>query len=290
VTPGPPRSAGGSASEQAERARRFLELHHRPRILVLPNAWDAASARIFEEARFPAVATTSAGMAFSLGFPDGERVPFADVIGAVGRIVRAVGIPVSADLESGFGESPACVAESCREVIAAGAVGVNLEDGTGNPARPLDDPELHADRVRAVKEAAASAGAELVINARTDVYLAAVGAPEMRFPETVARCNAYLRAGADCVFVPGVTDRETIGRLTRDIEGPLNILAVPSAPTVGELESLGVARVSLGSGPMRATLGFLRGLAREVSGHGTWTRLAGEALPYAEANALFRAR
>jgi 2-methylisocitrate lyase-like PEP mutase family enzyme len=174
-------------------------------------------------------------------------------------------------------------------VIAAGAVGVNLEDGTGDPARPLDELELHADRIRAVKEAAVSAGAGLVVNARTDVFLAAVGEAETRFPETVRRCNAYRRAGADCTFVPGVTDRETIGRLAREIEGPLNILAVPTTPSAGELERLGVARVSLGSGPMRATLGFLRGLAHEVSERGTWTRLAGESLPYAEANALFRA-
>jgi len=280
-----PRPPAAALPGQAARAVRFLELHQGPRILVLPNAWDAASARIFEETGFPALGTTSAGVAFSLGFPDGERVSFSDVIAVITRIVRAVAIPVSADLESGFGQTPVKVAESCRAAIEAGAVGVNLEDGTGDPHRPLEDAELHADRIRAVKEAA---GRRLVVNARTDVYLRAVGDPKARLGETLRRSQAYRRAGADCVFVPGVTDGETIGRLAREIPGPLNVLAGPQSPPVAELERLGVARVSVGSGPMRATLGFLRGLARELSESGTYGRLGGEALPMAEANGLFR--
>ncbi len=283
----PPRPAGGSAARRAERARRFLELHRGPRILVLPNAWDAASARIFEEAGFPAVATTSAGVAFSLGFPDGERAPFSQVLAAVARIVAAVAIPVSADIESGYGPTPADVAESCRAMMAAGAVGVNLEDGTGDPTRPLEDAQLHAERIRAARESAESAGG-LVINARTDVYLRAVGEPATRFAETVRRANAYRAAGADCLFVPGVADAETIGRLAREIAGPVNVLAVPGTPPVAELERLGAARVSVGSGPMRASLGFLRGLALELAQRGTYSRLAGESVSYAEANALFR--
>jgi 2-methylisocitrate lyase-like PEP mutase family enzyme len=285
VTTDRPRPPAAALPGQAARAVRFLELHQGPPILVLPNAWDAASARIFEEAGFPALGTTSAGVAFSLGFPDGERVSFSDVIAVVTRIVRAVAIPVSADLESGFGQTPAKVAESCRAVIEAGAVGVNLEDGTGDPHRPLEDAELHADRIRAVKQAA---GSRLVVNARTDVYLRAVGDPKTRFGEVLRRSEAYRRAGADCMFVPGVTDAKTIGRLAREVPGPLNVLAALESPPVAELERLGVARVSLGSGPMRATLGFLRGLARELSERGTYGRLGGEALPMAEANGLFR--
>jgi len=272
---------------QPERARLFLDLHRGPRILLLANAWDAVSARLFAEEGLPAIATTSAGVAFSLGFPDGERTPFPEMVAAIERIVRAVRIPVSADIESGFGQTPKEVGENVRTVLQAGAVGVNLEDGTGNQADPLTPISLHAERIRAAREAAASAGLAVVVNARTDVFLDSVGPPETRFDETVARANAYRHAGADCLFVPGVTDVSTIERLVRAIEGPLNVLAGVQSPPLSELERVGVARVSLGSGPIRATLGLLRRITRELQDGGTYRALTEGAFSYREANELF---
>jgi 2-methylisocitrate lyase-like PEP mutase family enzyme len=271
---------------ERERAARFRALHGGPGILLLCNVWDAASARIVEEAGFPAVATTSAGIAWSLGFADGEHAPFEDVIGVVRRVVAAVGVPVSADIEAGFGETPREAALSCLAVLEAGAVGVNLEDGTAGKDRLVPIP-LHCEKIRAAREAAAGAGRDLVINARTDVFLDQIGDPETRFQEAVRRSNAFRAAGADCLFVPGVADEATIGRLVEAIDGPVNILAGPQSPPVATLARLQVARVSLGSGPARASLGHLRRVARELAGGGTYSAIASDAISYAEANDLF---
>jgi 2-methylisocitrate lyase-like PEP mutase family enzyme len=272
-------------SRLEERATRFRERHRGPAILVLPNAWDVASARVFEEAGFDAIGTTSAGIANSLGFPDGEEMPFADGMRVVERIAAAVRVPVSADIETGFSEKPEEVAERCRAVLAAGAVGVNLEDGTREPSKPLVDIGHHCEKVQAARAAGQAAGVALVINARTDVFLDSVGEPSTRLDEALRRANAYRKAGADCLFVPGVTDADTIGKLVSGIDGPINVLAGPASPPVAELQRLGVARVSLGSGPMRATLGFLRRAATEVREKGTFGWLEG-AISYADANRL----
>ncbi len=271
---------------QRERADRFLALHRGPGVLLLCNAWDAASARIIEDAGLPAVATTSAGVANSLGYADKENTPFQEVIASVRRIVRAVRVPVSADIEAGFGETPEEVAQSCLAILEAGAVGVNLEDRSREPGRLTGIP-LQCERIRAVKDAASRAGGPIVVNARTDVYLGSIGAPESRFADAVERCNAYRAAGADCLFVPGVADEKTIASLVEAIDGPVNVLAVPGTPPVARLAALGVRRVSLGSGPMRATLGHLRRIARELLESGTCATMASGTISYAEANALF---
>lgn len=271
---------------QGERAARFLELHRGPRILLLPNAWDAASARLFEEEGFPAIGTTSAGVAYSLGFPDGQQAPFPEIVAAIERIARAVQVSVTADIESGFGESAEEVGENVRAVLEAGAVGVNLEDGREDEDS-LMPISLHSEKIRSAREAALAAGFALVVNARTDVFLDAIGDPTTRFDEAVARANAYRHAGADCLFVPGVTDAATIERLVRAIDGPLNVLAAAATPPISELERLGVARVSLGSGPMRATLALLRRIARELMDSGTYATLTEGTIPYAETNRLF---
>jgi 2-methylisocitrate lyase-like PEP mutase family enzyme len=271
---------------QRERAGRFLALHQGPGVLLLCNAWDAASARIVEAAGFPAVATTSAGIENSLGYPDGEYAPFEEIVAAVRRIVRAVRVPVTADLEAGFGETPEATAHSCRAIVEAGAAGINLEDGTRGGDR-LVPIALQGEKIRAAKEGAAGAGGQLIVNARTDGYLDGIGDPATRFEEAVRRCNAYRAAGADCLFVPGVADEATIGRLVESIDGPVNILAGPSTPPIATLARLRVARVSLGSGPMRATLGLLRRIARELLENGTYGAMLADAIPYAEANGLF---
>ena len=270
-----------------DKAQRFRELHQGPPILVLPNAWDAASARIFEAEGFRAIATTSAGVAAALGYPDGGVVPAREMIEAVARIARAVTVPVTADIEHAYGATPDAVADVVLRVIAAGAVGVNIEDCLPD-AVDLEPLTLQAEKIKTVVKAASTAGVRVVVNARTDVFLKQVGAPDARLAMAVERGRAYRAAGADCVFVPGVTDAETIGLLVRDVAAPINILAVKGTPSVGELESLGVARVSVGSGPMRASLAVVREIARELSASGTYASFTERALAYDVLNALMR--
>lgn len=260
---------------QKSKAEAFGKLHRSSRILLLPNIWDVSSARILEEAGYEAIATSSAGVAFSLGYPDGQRISRAEMLAAVARIARAVKVPVTADVEAAYGDRPEDAARTAAEVIAAGAVGMNIEDGTDDSSQPLIDLALAVEKIRAVREAARAAGVPIVLNARTDVYLAEVGPPERRYDETVRRLAAYRDAGADCLFAPGVRDVSTIERLVKDLKWPVNILAGPGFPSVPELQKLGVARVSLGSGPMRATLGLLKRMAEELNTSGTYESMIG---------------
>ena len=272
-------------SNQAERGATFRRLHGAGPVLVLPNAWDVASARLFERAGFPALATTSAGAAFALGYPDGERMPRAEMVAAVRRIAARVTVPVSADMEAGYGPHPEDVAHTVRETIAAGAVGMNLEDA--DPAGAgLFAVDRQIDRVRAAREMAEATGVPFVLNARTDVFLAHVGEPAERLGHAVRRLNAYRAAGADCLFVPGVVDAPTIAALVREVAGPLNVLAVRGTPPVAELQRMGVRRVSVGSGPMRAALGLVRRIAEEFQGGGTFDTMTAGAIPHDEVNRL----
>jgi 2-methylisocitrate lyase-like PEP mutase family enzyme len=272
---------------QGELARQFLELHQGPKILTLPNAWDVASARIFEDAGFPAIGTTSAGVAFSFGYPDGQKISREEVLGVVRRIAEAVEVPVTADVEAGFGTTPEQVADTARAVIAAGAVGMNLEDGAEAKPDFLEDLSRQKEIIRAVLEATARANVPFVLNARTDIFLYGMGPAETRLARTIERLNAYHAAGAQSLFAPGVKDKETILQLSRGLHGPLNILATVGTPSVAELQKLGVARVSVGSGPMRATLGFLDRMARQLHVEGDFRVMTEGAFPYAEANRLF---
>jgi len=277
-------------SNLQKRAREFAALHRGPRILILANAWDAASARIFEAAGCPAIATSSAGVAFSLGRRDGEQLTRDEMLEVVRRVVDAVSIPVSADMEAGYGDTPEAVAETVRAVLAAGAVGMNLEDRTPDERHALVEVSIQLEKIKAVREAATSANVAFVLNARTDVFLAEVGEPATRLDEAIRRANAYRDAGADSLFVPGVTDRETIATLAREIKGPLNILAMAGVPPAAELEKLGVARISVGSGPMRATMALTRRIARELLDSGTYTSITESTIPGVEVNQMFPAR
>jgi 2-methylisocitrate lyase-like PEP mutase family enzyme len=273
-------------AKQAEKAERLRRLHVDPRILILANAWDVISARMVEDAGFPAVASTSAGVAAVLGYPDGQRTPRREMLEFVERIARAVSVPVTADMEAGYCTTPAEMAEMAREVVAAGIVGLNLEDVTGDDESSQVEIELQAEKIAAVREASASAGVSLVINARTDVYLMPIGPAETRFERTVERLRAYRKAGADCVFAPGIRDGETIAKLVRAVDAPLNILLQPGSPSVAELEKLGVARASIGSGAMRAALGTARNIVRALyEGADHWKFFA-DAVPYDEVNRL----
>jgi 2-methylisocitrate lyase-like PEP mutase family enzyme len=273
----------------ARKAKELRSLHRKGDPLVMPNAWDAASARIFEDVGFCAVATTSAGVAYAFGYPDGERIPRSEMLEAVARICRAVSVPVTADMETGHGETPGDVAETVRAVLEAGGVGLNLEDGRLDGSPPLTDLSTQLERIRAAREAAAQSGVPVVINARTDVYLRSVGPPEGRLEEAVRRAAAYRDAGADCLFIPGVIDEHIIGELVKRLDWPVNVLAVPGAPPIPALARLGVARVTLGSGPIRATLSLLRRLAEELRSAGTYSALEG-VITHAETNELMRRR
>ena len=269
---------------QKTRAEAFRNMH-RGRLLLLPNAWDVASARIFEDGGFAAIATTSAGIAFTLGYPDGERVSRQEMLTAVERIAAAVRVPVTADVEAGYGNRPEDAALTARAVIETGAVGMNLEDATGQPENPLLDLSLQIEKIKAVIEEARRTGVPIVLNARTDVYLLQVGTPERRYELALKRLAAFRDAGADCLFVPGVRESETIRRFVVDLQHPINILAGPGSSSIPELEKLGVARVSLGSAPMRATLGLLRRMAEELKSSGTYRTM--EAAPsHADVNRM----
>lgn len=254
-------------------------------MLVLPNAWDAGSARIFVEAGFPALATTSAGIAFSLGYPDGERISRDEMLAAVARITRRIAVPITADMEAGYGLEPDAVAETVRRVIEAGAVGMNLEDRMDE--KHLIDFELAVARVRAARAAADAAGIPFVLNARTDAFEAPELPRDRRLAEAVRRGNAFREAGASSVFVPFVADRDTIEQLVQQIPGPVNILGTPNGPTLKELAALGVRRVTFGSAPMRATLGLLRRMSREWREKGTYGTLEAYGIPFAELQTLF---
>lgn len=272
----------------SEKAALFRRLHaERP--LVLPNAWDAASAAAMERAGARALGTTSAGICWVRGRADGESLSRDEMIREVSAIAGAVAIPVSADVESGYGAGTLDdVALTVRAVIDAGAVGINLEDSPGRDGGPLLGVEEQAERLRAARSAAQDADADLVINARTDVYLAQVGAADSRLDEAVQRGRAYLEAGADCVFVPGVVDGRTIGDLVRGIGGPLNVMTGPGAPSIGELGALGVARASVGPAITLAALAATSRATTELLAFGTYDALEA-GLPFLDVNDWFRA-
>jgi 2-methylisocitrate lyase-like PEP mutase family enzyme len=249
---------------QADKAEQFRKLHHGPRMLLLPNAWDVASARILEECGHPAIATTSAGIAYSLGYPDGQHISRGEMLEVVGRIARSVRIPVTADLEAGYGTTVKEMAETVKAAIEAGAIGMNLEDVTGDDESSQVAIPLQVEKIRAIRETASSLGVPFVLNARTDIYLMPIGPEATRFERTVERLRAFRDAGADCVFAPGLSGRDTIAKLVKAVEAPLNILATPACPPVAELEKIGVARVSAGSGIMRAAMGTVQRIGKEI--------------------------
>lgn len=276
--------------EQARKAEQFRRLHQGPQMLLLPNAWDVASARILEEAGHPAIATTSAGIAYSLGYADGQNISREEMLSMVGRIAGAVRVPVTADLESGYGDTAKAIAETVKAAIEAGAIGMNLEDLSGDAQSPLLDLPRQIEKIQAVREIAAEMAVPFVLNARTDVFLAAIGREETRFDRTVERPRAYRKAGADCVFAPGLSDLETIEKLVKAVEAPLNILALPAGPPMAELERVGVARVSTGSGIMRAAMGVVERVAKEMIADRSCKTMYAGATPYIDLKRMMTQR
>ncbi|MGC2199864.1 MAG: isocitrate lyase/phosphoenolpyruvate mutase family protein [Stellaceae bacterium] len=263
-------------AEQAQQAEFFRNKHCGPRLLLLPNAWDALSARVFVAAGFDAIATTSGGVAWSLGYADGEQTPWTEVVAATARIVRVARVPVTADIEAGYGDTPDAVMASVADIIGAGAVGVNLEDGILRGAVPIRSVADAADRIRAAREAAKAAAVPIVINARTDLYLRNIGDEASRFEQAVERGRAYLAAGADCFYPITLRDPATIGRLVKALGAPININVRAGSPSVAELEALGVARASTASQVALMAMSLTRQIADELRQTGRFDKLAPE--------------
>jgi 2-methylisocitrate lyase-like PEP mutase family enzyme len=251
-------------STQGQKAETLRALHRGPSILILPNAWDVTSARI-------------------VGYTDGQQISRAEMLEMIARIAAAVRVPVTADFEAGYGLSVDEIADSAKALVAAGAVGLNFEDITGPNKADHVELGLQVQKIQKLREASTAAmGVPLVVNARTDIYLLPIGPEATRFDRSVERLRGYRKAGADCVFAPGVTDAPTISRLVRAVDAPLNILLTGNCPAPRELEKLGVARVSAGSGLMRSALGHTRRVARELLQGETYASMLNGTVPFAE--------
>ena len=271
------------ALSQREKAEQFLGFHHGEDILVLLNSWDVGSSKLVEACGYKAVATTSMGVAASLGYPDSQTIQLAEMLDVITGIVNAVEVPVSVDIEAGYGDDLEEIIDSVGQIIATGIVGINIEDSVDmNPV--LVDEREFCGTISTIRTLSDSMGFHLVINARTDSFYVSAGSAQEKLAESIRRGNKYREAGADCIFVQPVWDRETIATLVKEIDAPINILANPTIgtglpPSIAELQDLGVARVSLGSSLMKATLALIKKVADELSEKGTYSILSDALAP-----------
>jgi 2-methylisocitrate lyase-like PEP mutase family enzyme len=261
-------------------ARTFRHLHDGPALLLLPNCWDAGSARLLESLGARAIATTSAGLAWSNGYPDGDAIPVERLVAAVRAIARVVKVPLSVDAEGGYSDDPAAVGEAVAALIGAGAVGINLEDGRGSP-------DLLAGKIDLVKKAAARDGVDLFVNARTDVYLKGLVPEPARVTETLTRAQRYKDAGADGLFVPALVVPQEIRAITSGAGLPVNVLAWPKLPPASELEALGVRRLSAGSSLAENAFARASELAAAFLREGRSDPLGGATMSFGAINGLF---
>jgi 2-methylisocitrate lyase-like PEP mutase family enzyme len=278
---------------QKEKAERFLKYHQDKEILVLLNSWDPGSSKLVEACGYKAVATTSMGIAASFGYPDCEIIQLSEVIERITRIVNAVQVPVTVDIEAGYGNNVYEVIESVKKIIATGIVGINIEDSIELNPVLIDEMEF-CERIAAIRELSDSMGFHLVINARTDSFYTSSGSTQEKLAESIKRGNKYREAGADCIFVQPVWEKETIATLVKEINAPINILANPGIgsgilpPSVRELQDLGVARLSLGSSVMKATLALIKKVADELSEKGTYNLLLDTLSPLPDAALAYK--
>lgn len=271
----------GVRMSHRDHAKRFRELHGVGQLLVLPNAWDAGSARLIESCGAKAIATTSSGVAWSCGYPDGDAIPPRVLADAVARIARVLSVPLTIDAEGGYATDPVAVGETIAAVIDAGAVGINLEDGSGSP-------DLMCAKITAARNAAARAGVDLFINARTDVFLRGLVSPELRVGETIARARRYQETGCDGLFVPGASDSQAIRELVVGTALPLNIMILPTVLPIAELAELGVRRISAGAAIAQAAHGLTRKATTQLLRDGHYEAMFEVSVGYAEMNGLFR--
>jgi 2-methylisocitrate lyase-like PEP mutase family enzyme len=277
---------------QKKQADLFLNYHHDKELLVLLNSWDAGSSRLIEACGYKAIATTSMGIAASSGYPDCQVITLAEMLHAIRGIVNAVHVPVTVDFEAGYGSSTSEIVDAVRQVIGTGIVGINIEDSIDLSPVLIDEREF-CERLAAIRALSESLGFHLVINARTDAFYTSTGSHREKLAESIRRGNLYQEAGADCIFVQPVWDKETISTLVKEIHAPVNILANPGnvggvPPTVSELQDLGVARLSLGSGLMKATLALIKKVAHELAEKGTYDLLLGTLTPLPDAAQAYR--
>lgn len=261
-------------------AKQFHDLHKSSELLILPNAWDAGSARLFEDAGAKAIATTSAGVGWALGYPDGNVLPPQKLAGLVETIRHAIHVPLSVDVEAGYTDDPKKVPANLQPIIEAGAVGINIEDGEGSP-------ELLARKIEQVRKAAEGLGVELFINARTDVYLNQIGAPESWVEETIARAALYQSAGADGLFVPGIIDAPEIKTIADTIKVPLNVMARPDLPGAKVLARLGVRRLSAGGAISQVIWKRASELGKRFLQTGDSEVVVNDGMSYSKLQALF---
>jgi len=280
------------SSIQKEKAELFLKFHQDKDILVLLNSWDIGSSKLIEACGYKAIATTSMGIAASLGYPDCQIIQLSEMIEAITGIVNGVQIPVTVDIEAGYGNDLNEIIDSVKKIIATGIVGINIEDSIDLNPTLIDELEF-CERISAIRALSDSLGFHLVINARTDSFYTSLGSPREKLTESIKRGNKYREAGADCIFVQPVSDRETISTLVKEIDAPINILANPGMgggipPSVSELQDLGVARLSLGSGLMKATLALIKKVADELSEKGTYKILLDTLTPLPDAALAYK--
>ncbi len=274
------------SQDQINKASEFLKLHTAKEILVLLNSWDPGSSKLIEASGFKAIGTTSMGISASLGYPDCQAIPFNEMKDAVKRITDKVTLPVTADIEGGYGETLDEIVQSTKQIMLTGIVGINIEDSY-NLSPELVDTSEFCERIAAIREMSDSLGIHLVINARTDVFITSSGRQDERLRESIERGNRYKEAGADCIFVPDVWERDKIKVLVHEIDAPINILSNPTngtgfPPSIGELEEIGVARVSLGSSLMKSTLASIKRIGEEVVEKGTYETLSKQLEPISE--------
>lgn len=271
---------------QKEKAELFLKLHHDKEILVILNSWDPGSSRLIEASGFKAIGTTSMGVSASLGYPDCEQIQFTEMLEAIKRIADKVTLPLTVDIEGGFGNTTKDIVKNINKIIETGVVGINIEDSVNRDPELLDIAEF-SERISAIRELSDSLGIHLVINARTDAFLTLSGPADKCLAESIKRGNRYKEAGADCIFVPCVSDLKSISVLVKEIAAPVNILANPTngvelPPTIKELEELGVARLSVGSSLMKSTLALIKRVADETIQAGTYDNLLEALTPIEE--------
>jgi 2-methylisocitrate lyase-like PEP mutase family enzyme len=277
---------------QKEKAEMFLRFHHDKEMLVLLNSWDAGSSKLIEASGFKVVATTSMGIAAALGYPDGQVIQLSEMLQVIARIVNAVRVPVTVDIEAGYGNDVAEIIESLKKIIATGIVGINIEDSIEMSPDLIDEKEF-CERISAIRALSDSLGFHLVINARTDAFYVSSGSPQEKLAESIKRGNKYREAGADCIFVQPVWEKETIRTLVKEIDAPINILSNPGIgaglpPSVHELQDLGVARLSLGSSLMKAALALMKKAADELLEKGTYNILSDTMTPRPDAAIAYK--
>jgi 2-methylisocitrate lyase-like PEP mutase family enzyme len=270
---------------QADKAQDFRGLHHAKRMLILPNAWDVPSARVFENAGFPAVATSSAGLMVSLGYPDGEVMDRDEFVSAVRRIARVLLVPLSVDIVAGFGKTTKEVLTTVKAILRAGGIGINIEDFV-HATKKLYPIERQVENVRGIRKLGDTVGIPLVINARTDALRFGTGDEEAKFAEAVRRAIAYRDAGADCVYPMGLIEAVSIRRFLKELDFPINVMVRKGLPPITDLENLGVARVSFGPSASYAAMGLLKRAAKEVLEKGTYGNLVDGAISFDELNSL----